>query len=184
MALDKYKLQNAIGTIAEYFKSWKISICAEKTEVLPIVGSCRDTSQRLRKQCREVRFSINNLQIEPVSKAKYLGVVFAKNALFDRHIDHVIAKTNTAMALSRCIINRRSISNSVRRLVYKYIINPIVTYASQIWLNPSFISSHHAANASESLNANVFDQHLIFISTATELNMSILRGCTIGLEIN
>lgn len=142
LLLDKYRLQNAMDSIADYFQSWKITICAEKTEVLPIVGSCRDTNQRLRKQCRELRLSINNSPIEPVSRAKYLGVVFAKNARFDRHIDHVIAKTNTAMALTRGIINRRTISHSVRRLIYKCIVNPIMTYASQMWLNPSFISSH------------------------------------------
>lgn len=50
-----------------------------------------------------MRFNVNNLSIGPVSKAKYLRVVFAKNARFDRYIDHIIAKTNTSMAPARDI---------------------------------------------------------------------------------
>lgn len=139
---DKQILQNAINKIVNFLGDWKIRLNPNKCEMLPIIGSCKDTKQKLRRQCKTNHIEIYNTKIPIVLRAKYLGVVFAQNARFDRHIDHITRKINIANSKLRGILNRRDINKSVRILLYRTLLSPIITYACPIWFNETLISSH------------------------------------------
>lgn len=139
---DKHVLQDAVDQIVNYFHNWKIKVNQSKTEILAIVGSCRDTGAKLRKECKNLTIEINNTAIHTTKKARYLGIIFARNGRFERHIDNIIMKINIGAAKLRGIINRTAINKQIRILLFKTMLSPIITYGCPIWFNPSVISSH------------------------------------------
>lgn len=139
---DKHILQSAVDQIINYFHNWKIRVNRSKTEMLPIVGSCRDTKAKLRRECKNLTIAINNSEIKATKRVRYLGIIFTSNGRFERHIDSIILKTNIGAAKLRGIINRTAINRQIRILLFKTMLSPIITYGCPIWFNPSVISSH------------------------------------------
>lgn len=139
---DEHISQSAVNQIVDFFHVWKIRVNQTKTEVLPIVGSCKVTSAKLRKECRNLTIQINNVAVGTVKRARYLGIIFANNGRFERHIDNIVTEINIGAAKLKGIINRTAINREVRILLFKTMLSPIIIYGCPIWFNPSVISSH------------------------------------------
>lgn len=64
----------------------------------------------------------------------YLGMKLDKRLNFCDHIRHVLKKTDVAIRALYPLIKRSSpVTNKNKRLIYKALIRPIMTYAAPAW---------------------------------------------------
>ncbi|XP_070196664.1 uncharacterized protein [Littorina saxatilis] len=69
--------------------------------------------------------------LESVDAIKYLGVTIQKDAGWDKHINNVCAKANSALGMLRR--NLKIGSPKTKELAYKSLVRPIVEYACTVW---------------------------------------------------
>lgn len=138
---NKFYIQQMIKDLLDYCKNWKLKICPEKTEYLPIYGACTDTKAKIRKEARDCIIDVQDREIRASRKVKYLGLTYDRNARFNGHIDRTITKTNMVKGQLGRIMRNRNVNSCTKSLIYKQAIRPVLTYASPVWLNPSYVSS-------------------------------------------
>ena len=78
---------------------------------------------------------MNGLEIELVSKMKYLGVVFDPKQSWNQHIEYVCAKTEKIVQrILRTTGNGWGLSGKVFRILYNGAIEPLLCYACPAWI--------------------------------------------------
>lgn len=124
-----------------FFKNWKLTINADKTSLLHIVGTLKDTKARFRRHVRNMVITVDGNVIQPSKSIRLLGVHFQSN---NRFFNHVRTRLNLARRASfhffRFLKSKR-ISSRIKLNVYKLYIRPIITYAAPVWLRVGNISS-------------------------------------------
>lgn len=135
----KKDLNQYLQKISNYVKCWKLKLNAQKTELISIVGECKDLSRSTRKQAQKIELQIDNTNIKKCTKVKYLGIVISSNFKFIEHINHIIIKVNSAKAQLKNAFNHKYLNKNVKILLYKQIVRPLMLYACACWLQ---ISSH------------------------------------------
>lgn len=135
----KKDLNQYLQKISNYVKCWKLKLNAQKTELISIVGECKDLSRSTRKQAQKIELQIDNTNIKKCTKVKYLGIVISSNFKFIEHINHIINKVNSAKAQLKNAFNHKYLNKNVKILLYKQIVRPLMLYACACWLQ---ISSH------------------------------------------
>lgn len=136
------KVMNSyLSIISEYISNWKLKLSIGKCESITILGHYNDLQPKIRKEAKNVRFKIDQTIIEHKESVKYLGIVFSSNFQFNRHIDHILIKVNTAQNQLSNIFKNKLIDKSVKILAYSQLIRSLILYASPIWSVKSMISS-------------------------------------------
>lgn len=125
-----------------YFKEWKMALNASKTEFINIVGQCKDTNAKLRKNAKEMKIVVDGNTIEHAKSVRVLGLHFQSNARFNGHIRIRLKKARTARYFLNRFFKRRAIPDNIKSKTYKLYVRPILTYASPIWCRQPHTSSH------------------------------------------
>jgi len=117
-------LTAATNQVDRYFDKWKINVNHDKTNAIFI------TKRRIRELPGQ-HINLFNKQIKWSDEIKYLGVIFDKRMTFQRHIEYVIERANTAVRVLYPLLCRKSRLNIQNKLlIYKLAIRPILTYAT------------------------------------------------------
>lgn len=133
----KNDLNQYLQKIANYVKCWKLKLNKQKTELISIVGNCKDLSRSTRKQAQNIELQIENTTIKKCKTVKYLGIVLASNFKFIEHINYTLQKVNSAKAQLKSAFNNKYMNQNVKSLLYKQLIRPIMLYACSCWMQVS-----------------------------------------------
>ena len=115
-------LQLALNSMAEYCKTWALSVNIEKTKVCVFPSRiCRDT------------FTYENHPIELVKELKYLGVIFSSNGNFHPHINETINKANCAIFGLQQKIRALTLLPDIALDLFDKLVSTILLYGCEIW---------------------------------------------------
>lgn len=121
-------LQNQIhlDRIIKHFEKWKININPEKTE--NITFSRKFTNIRTFKKLK-----VKDIEIEPKTCVKYLGVWMDKSLRFHIHAEKTVKKFHAALRALYPLLNKRSkLTIENKKKIYTAILRPTLTYAAPI----------------------------------------------------
>lgn len=122
-------IQPHLDELMKFYIKWKIKINPEKTELVIF-------TRKKKRNDEPSPIFIDNIEVKPVKKAKYLGVIADNKLNFTAHLQHVVKKARITIQNLRRLISRQSkttLKNKI--LLYKMIIKPIMLYAASIWGN-------------------------------------------------
>ena len=123
-ALDRKSLDKQLQTIDEYCRKWGLEINITKTKYMVFNGKAASTDLP----------SINGSELEVVSNYTYLGITITSNGKLTQAINSLSNKGIGALFGLRKSIDRRFIDPKCHHQLFNTLINPILTYGSQIWL--------------------------------------------------
>lgn len=115
----------------------------EKTEILNVMGQCRDTNRALRKNSRNIKIDVDGFLVPHVHDARILGVYFSENNRFNHHIKIKLNRAKNAKFYLNKLLKRRKIGVKTKTSIYKSYIRPIITYGAPVWCRQPHTSSHH-----------------------------------------
>lgn len=98
----------------------------------------------IRKNARECGIEIDNKTIETSCSVKYLELTFNRNVRFNDHVKRTINKTTIVKSQLSRLMRNKNISQQSKSQIYTQAIRPVLSYASPVWLNPSYLSSCQA----------------------------------------
>ena len=128
LALDRASLDKQLQIIEEYCHKWGLKVNADKTKFLIFNGRCPNN------QSPGTRPSINGDELEQVSNYCYLGITISSNGKFSEATKTLSRKGLGALFSLQRTIDRRFINPSSLHVLFNSLINPIITYGSQVWL--------------------------------------------------
>ena len=119
-----HKLQQLLDICSSWTLRNQMTFNTSKCKILILNGNPKD-----------VRFTLDNVELEIVSKYKYLGVVITSNYvtnLFKDHFDYIIEKARVRAAAIRGLgfsKNGFKVKSSV--MLYKLLVRPILEFCAQ-----------------------------------------------------
>lgn len=120
------QLQIHSNILQPYFKKWKLTMNAEKTEII-------NFTKKFTNNKMYTKLKIQGQEIEPVHKVKYLGVILDDKLTFREHISSVIQKGYISLKCIYSLMISTKLTTQTKLLMYKTIIRPILTYACAAW---------------------------------------------------
>jgi len=121
------KLQNMIEKLAEYCKTWGLTININKTKVLVF-------RQSKGRYCRNEKWFMNGQEVEKVRYYKYLGVIFAHDCTFHKHLNEKLKAAKTAINSTwKTFLGKKYIAHSVKFKLFEAAVRTIMGYASEVW---------------------------------------------------
>ena len=76
-------------------------------------------------------YSLHDQPLQPVKKAKYLGVTISQDLRWDTHVINVTNRANQKLGLLRRTLRVSSIK--AKEQAYKALVRPSLEYASAVW---------------------------------------------------
>lgn len=132
----KERLEDYVTTIFNYLRNWKLVCNPDKCEAIIFKSTNAMNTRTVNRVYKNIAIKIGDKLVLPSGKIKYLGVIFQTNAQHTRHIDHITKKAATATAIIRPILKKvDGLDRSIKMLLYKQLIRPILTYAFPCWTN-------------------------------------------------
>ena len=124
------KLNEDLCTLYDWFCKNKLSLNAEKTQVM-LVG----TIQNIATNAKNIKLNVtvNNVTLEEVSSAKLLGVYVDKSLDWKVHIQKLCGKISKKLGLLRRL--KSVIPQSALRKLFNAIVLPNFDYCDIIWGN-------------------------------------------------
>ena len=124
------RLQESIEGFEKWCASWKLIIQPSKTELLHFSPHPR------KKYLNPIHLQVSNINIQPQSSARYLGVIFDQRLHWRDHIKHVENRVQSRINLLRYLNRITPDANETIMLnLYKSLVRPILTYGSSVLLN-------------------------------------------------
>jgi hypothetical protein len=125
------QIQIHIDILVEYYKKWKITLNSSKSEY--ITFKRKFTNTRIFQPIK-----IDNSPIEIKHSVKYLGIHLDEKLTFKTHIKESIRKGHASLKnLYSLMVKNSKLCTNNKRLIYKVIIRPILTYAAPAWSSAS-----------------------------------------------
>ena len=87
-----------------------------------------------KKDSRIEDLNINNLYIEQVQQYKYLGSIINDSNSIEEEIKERIALGTKAYYANQKFFKSRLVTKHSKLILYRTVIRPIVTYASETWV--------------------------------------------------
>jgi len=87
-----------------------------------------------KKDTRTENLNINNLHIEQVQQHKYLGSIINDSNSIEEEIKERIALGTKAYHANQKFFKSRLVTKYSKLKLYRTVIRPIVTYASETWV--------------------------------------------------
>lgn len=126
------QIQIHLTLLEKYYKHWKIKINEAKTEVI-VFSWKREQNTKIIQP-----ITVYGHKTEPVKTVKYLGVHLDKRLTFENHIKQTIRKVHAVLRkLYPLMVYNSALSVKNKKLIYKMIIRPIMTYAAPAWCGAS-----------------------------------------------
>lgn len=115
----------------EFLNNWGIELNKSKTEFM----LCRPVRKNIRKKCAGGNpvLKIDKETIHGKRELKYLGVTFSHKGSFKRHVSNVAKRGRCATGAACRLLRNGTLKVAVKKLIYKTLIRPTMTYAVGIW---------------------------------------------------
>lgn len=126
LALDEKSLQIQLDIIEKYCRDWGLEINISKTKFM-VLNSTKKWNCRWRP-------SLNGSDLELVNSYCYLGIIINSTGKFTEAAEALYKKGLGALFSMRKTTDRRFIDARNHDKLFKSLIQPILTYGSQIWL--------------------------------------------------
>lgn len=121
-----YLMQKALDAINLWCGEHELSVNADKTVVVPF------TNKRKLDQLRPL--VMNGKTITFSSEVKYLGVTLDQKLTWNPHLNGILQKAKSALAICcRLAGNRWGLQPKIALWLYTAIVRPMVSYASVAW---------------------------------------------------
>ena len=118
---DCIQLQNDLILQEKWAKVWQMQFNPSKCEFLAVTN---------KKSPLNFTDHINEVAIEAVQNAKYLGVTMDSKLIWKEHIMITTHNANTALVFLRC--NLKPCSLHIKTKCYLGIVRPIIEYACTV----------------------------------------------------
>jgi hypothetical protein len=118
------KLQRGLSSMEIWYKHRNIRINEDKTQ-----GVYFSRSRRQPESCPK----LNGRNIPFVNSAKYLGVIFDKQATWRLHIEMIEAKAFRTFIRLYSLFKSERLSASITLTLHKALIRSVMTYAIPAW---------------------------------------------------
>lgn len=135
-------MTNYLKNVYDFLKKWKMEMNINKCESISFVGHYKDLEKKTRKEALDCKFSLNGIIVKKSREVKYLGVILSQNFQFVNHVKHILKKVNAAHAMLYNIFKSKFINKTVKIIMYKQLIRPLIMYASPCWLAINLVSSY------------------------------------------
>lgn len=120
------QLQIHLNILNPYFDKWKLTLNADKTEIINFTR--KFTNNKI-----YTNVQMQGQNILPTKTVKYLGVTLDDKLTYREHIVSIIQKGYISLKhIYPLMINDR-LTVETKVLLYKMLIRPILTYASPAW---------------------------------------------------
>ena len=126
---DQEILQHDLHNLEQWAKKWMMIFNVDKCQVL-------QTSLR---NIFAFPYTLYNHFLENVNEAKYLGIVIDSKLNFNKHIDSVCKKANSALAFLKR--NLSSCKCEMKSDAYLMYVRPILEYAACSWAPILYVTS-------------------------------------------
>lgn len=117
------KLQEDLGRLEEWERTWDMSFNPSKCVVLRITGP--------RSRVMETTYTLHGTTLETVSHAKYLGVTLHEHLSWNTHISNITNTANRTLGMLRR--NLWGSPQSIKSVAYQSLVRPQLEYASAVW---------------------------------------------------
>ena len=119
------RLQTAADSLEDWYTDWRISVNPEKSAAVLF------QKRRLQPGPNITMFG---RPIPWTNQVSYLGLLLDSKLTWRQHISSVVGKTSGAItALYPMLCRNSKLSLDNKLLLYKTVIRPVFTYASQVW---------------------------------------------------
>ena len=119
---DQETLQDDIRKLEKWEETWRMSFNPDKCETLTITR---------KRSPLPTEYSLHEKPLQPVKKAKYLGVTITQDLRWDTHVTNVTNRANQKLGLLRRTLKVSSIR--AKEQAYKALVRPSLEYASAVW---------------------------------------------------
>lgn len=131
-----------LNDIYKFLTTWKLEMNVNKCESISFVGHYKDLHTKVRKAALNCKFTLNGTLLMKSKEVKYLGVILSQNFQFTNHIKHILKKVNAAHSMLYNIFKSKFINKTVKIIMYKQLIRPLMMYASPCWFIINLVSSY------------------------------------------
>jgi hypothetical protein len=122
-------LQQYLDILKKYYRRWKISINAEKTQAIYF-------TKRRTKELPNGPLNVLGNDVEWSLAVKYLGMILDRKLILNQHINYAVEKVNKVVKILYPLLSRKSRLNTDNKvLVYKQILRPILSYGCPVFQN-------------------------------------------------
>jgi hypothetical protein len=121
---DQIQLQQDLMKVETWCKTWDMKAHPDK---------CKHMSISLKKSTSNRKYYLENIELEKVHQAKYLGINITNNLNWDVHVRTITNKANSTLGLIRRTLKHAS--REAKEKAYFALVRPILEYADVAW-NP------------------------------------------------
>ena len=120
------KLQKQVNSVGEWYNSNKLSLNADKSNVV-LVHTKRN------REIDKLDITLNEKNLEQVSTVKYLGIKLNENLSWKNQIEFVCKKVSPQLAALRRLSGQ--VPCNILSQIYLTVIQPSIDYGSIVWGN-------------------------------------------------
>lgn len=143
IAQDEDDLSYMIRKLNEYYTTWGLQISLEKTEYM-VIGN---------KETPNLQMEEN--EIKGVNEFKYLGTIFDKNGSIESEIKRRINQGRVAVRMLNGIWWDEHITRTTKVMIYRSIVESILTYGAEVWTMSKAIRSKLLATEMDALRRSM-----------------------------
>jgi hypothetical protein len=111
-----------------------------KTAIMKVLGGCasarRSAAAATRMDSSAQTYKWGDITIPQVTSYKYLGVTINNTNTWDDHFEARMKSGTKAAAAQRKVLTQVRLPAHLRKLTLTTIVQPVVTYAAQVWAQP------------------------------------------------
>ena len=119
---DQNNLQEDLHRLAQWVATWQMSFSVQKCMYLRITN-------KLHPYVYD--YYMNDLHIQQVEHAKYLGIIIDKNLTWSEHVKKVVNKANSVRGFLQRNLTKCPLP--IKSSCYLSLVRPILEYACAIW---------------------------------------------------
>jgi AraC-like DNA-binding protein len=136
LATSLEDLQQLADTTRMALARWRLTASvsptdASKTAVMRVAG----TATRAPQPPAMVRWGSTHIPF--VNNYKYLGVHITADGNWETHLDQRMAAANKTARAQWRVLNNRSLPIRLRKYTFTTVVQPVLTYAAQVWTRPT-----------------------------------------------
>lgn len=138
--IDKTNIH--LQTICDYFKKWKLTINADKSQCILFRRYSKHVRPSTYRKNDNIHVVINGCEVKTVQTIKYLGINLSHNWSPKSHIDQTLRKANSALGSLHTIFRNKFLDKDLKLFLYLQLVRPIITYGFPAWCHISANQMH------------------------------------------
>ena len=119
---DQDNLQEDLSRLAQWAATWQMSFNVQKCMYLRITNKLHPYAHD---------YFMNDIHIQQVDHAKYLGVIIDKNLTWSEHVKKAVNKANSVRGFLQQNLTKCPLP--IKSSCYLSLVRPILEYACAIW---------------------------------------------------